>query len=185
MSGTITFLNPTHSSTSAQPSSTGSTFLAFTGTPNTTVCSSDTLSWEYAGDISYTLALGVTNDGVDGASSGKLVTQLLHTFDGDLSTQNFYKWSPVSLPAGAYAAVVSIAEVSQLFYSQTFYVADSDDHTCLGSSSSSSGSPTSTSSTASTTTGVPDSGNTGVAATSSKGLSGGGIAGVKIGRAHV
>ena len=147
MSSTLSFLNPTQSSTSVDPSSTDSAFLAFTSTPNASVCGSDLLSWEYAGNISNTLALGVTNDGVDGASSGKLVTQLLHTFDGSISTVNSYKWSPVSLPAGAYAAVISISETSQLFYSQTFYVADSDDHTCLGSSSSSSNSATTTSST--------------------------------------
>ena len=146
---------PTSSSSVATITGLGPMYLEFTDVRNTTVCGSSVISWKYVGDNSYTMYLEVT-----GALSSDELALLLHTWSGNLTELNTFEWT-VALPAGAYEAVIFFDKVTQFFLSQTFYVADSADHTCLGGSSGSSAASIGSSSTASTSsTFSTSSGNT-------------------------
>ena len=127
---------PLTSSTSTVPDA-DTVFFEFTNVQNTSVCGTDLFTWIYFGNISSSLALSVTNDGVAGEQgNGSLITQLLYTQSDGLYATETFDWAPVTVPAGAYTAVMSIFEVPKLFYSGTFYVVDSGNHTCLNSSGS-------------------------------------------------
>lgn len=184
MTSSLSFFNPTPSiPITTAPTGTSAPFLVFEDIQNTTVCGENAISWEYAGDQSFTLALAVTNEGVDGVDpSAQPITVILEVDTNGLNTSNTFQWSPVKLPVGAYVAAISIPEPDVLYISPTFYVFNSSDHSCLSSSPS-----TTTSLTGSSTTATmsPSQTNTGTAlpveGAVSKGLSGGGIAGIVIG----
>lgn len=184
MTSSLSFFNPTPSiPITTAPTGTSAPFLVFEDIQNTTVCGENAISWEYAGDQDFTLALAVTNKGVDGVDpSAQPITMILEVDTDGLNTSNTYQWSPVKLPMGAYVAAISIPEPDMLYISPTFYVFNSSDHSCLSSSPS-----TTTSLTGSSTTATmsPSQTNTGTAlpveGAVSKGLSGGSIAGIVIG----
>ncbi|KAH8116044.1 hypothetical protein DFH11DRAFT_1725578 [Phellopilus nigrolimitatus] len=182
------FYNPTPSfsftptSTASNPTSTPSVYFAFADIQNTTVCGSDSISWFYAGAASYTVGLAIVSVGQ--ASSGEPTPDILEVMTGNLKSENTYTWSPVSVPAGAYAVAVSIPDADFVLQSSTFYVFDSSDHTCLNSTTSSVSSDPASSTGAPSTS--PSSGSSTdlpvVGATSgSPSMSGGAIAGVVIG----
>ena len=134
MANTSSIFEPPLTSSTSTATDTDPVFFEFTNVQNTSVCGTGLFTWVYFGNYSSSLALSVTNAGEQG--NGSLITQLLYTQSDGLNATETFDWAPVTVPAGAYAAVMSIFEVPQPFYSKTFNVVDGGNHTCLNSSGS-------------------------------------------------
>lgn len=125
------------SSPAVPPSSAAPVVLLFGNISDATVCSTETITWTYAGNSSNFIAFSVNSDLTQATnSSAPQVSELLQVLNGSVTSQGMLAWQ-VIVPIGAYMLTASVSAQGtpgEIFPSASFFVRAGNDNSCLPAS---------------------------------------------------